>query len=112
VSINREISRVFCTGATQVSLLVLGVVPFVFASPSETSADDAFHDQAIAGVVGLEADAEVQLPLGRNIEINRREELVILSSQRKKFGGWSERTIVFQSAGDLLGEVVADLRVG
>src|ERR1700687_3062306 len=94
------------------SLLFFGLAAVALASPSETSANDEFHDQVIAGVVGVEADAEVQLPLGGNIEINRREELVILSSQRKKFGGGPERTVVFQSTGDLLGESVAELRVG
>lgn len=38
-------------------------------SPSEAAADDELDDQVIAVVGGVEADSEIQLPFGRDIEI-------------------------------------------
>src|ERR1022692_2198516 len=73
---------------------------------------DAFHDQVIGGSGRANADAEVELPFGREIDIDRGKELLLLVFERVEAGERTVSRIVFQPARKFLGEIVAELRVG
>ena len=45
---------------------------FLIASPTEASAENEFHDETIAGVANVVAHSEINLPFGRDIQIDAR----------------------------------------
>jgi hypothetical protein len=57
------------------------------------------------------AEAEIDFPFGRQIQIDGREELVLLKAGGQEIRGWSDGAVVFEASGDFLGEVIADLYV-
>ena len=80
--------------------------------PREAAADDALDDQMVGGASCADAHAEIELPLRGQIEVDAREELLLLIAQRIESGERTVCSIVFQAAGNFLREVVADLCVG
>jgi hypothetical protein len=57
------------------------------------------------------AKAEIDLPLRRDIQINRGENLVLLLRDRIESGDLADRPAIFEARGDLGSEVVAELEV-
>src|ERR1035438_1865228 len=80
----------------------------LLVSPIEAAADDAFYDPVIGGGGGAYADAEVDLPVGREVQIDGGEELLLLIVETGNVGDAAVVGVVLEAAGDLLGEVVAD----
>src|SRR5262249_42460376 len=56
--------------------------------------------------------AEVDLPFWGKVEINGREELVLLLGNWIEIRGRADGAVILEAGGDFLGEVVADLDVG
>lgn len=76
--------------------------------PIEPSPDDAFHDQMIGAGRCSPADPEVDLPVRRNIQINRRKKLLLLIVERKYIRDGPVSSVVFQPSRDVFVEVVAE----
>ena len=76
-------------------------------SKIETVAQDHLHDEMIGAGGHTEADAEIELPLGGEIKVNRREYLVLLVLQRVEARQATQRAVVLKSAGNLGSDVIA-----
>src|ERR1700728_1856512 len=76
-------------------------------SPIEAAAENAFHDPVVGGGCRAHAYAKVDLPLRRDIQIDGREELLLLIMQAGNVGDAAVVGVVLKAARDLLGEVVA-----
>ena len=59
-----------------------------------------------------DTDAEVELPLRSEVYVDGGKELLLLVFYRVETGNRSTRSVIFESAGNFLGEIVADLHVG
>ena len=81
-------------------------------APGEAAADDAFDDEVVGGCCGTEADAEVDLPPGRDVEVGDDEELLLLVVEGVEAADASVVGVVFEASVDFFGEVVADLCAG
>src|SRR5215472_6802046 len=79
--------------------------------PREPPPDDAFDNQVIRGPRRADSNSEVDLPFGRDIEIDRRKELLLLIAHRIKPCNRSVGSVVLQAACNLLGKVIAELDV-
>lgn len=66
----------------------------------------------IGGTGDTYADAEVDFPFGRKIEVDGGKKLVLLLGDGIEIGGGADGAVVFEAAGDFFGEVVADFDVG
>ncbi len=55
----------------------------VVAAPVEAAPEDSFDDEVVGGGGDTDADAEVDLPLGRDVEVSDGEELVLLIVGRR-----------------------------
>jgi len=80
--------------------------------PGEAAAKNALDDQVISGRGRANTDAEVELPLRTKININCWNELLLLLAEGIETGDRSVGSVVFETAGDLLREIVTHLRVG
>src|SRR5215831_2226701 len=78
----------------------------------EAIAEDHLGDQVIRGMRHANTQAEIHFPFRRKIQIDGRENLVLLLTCRKKIRRLTNSAIVFKSAGDFFREVVAELEVG
>src|SRR5271156_2724664 len=83
----------------------------VAQSEIESVTDDCFHDQVIGRASQSDAQAEIDLPLRRQVQIDCGKDLLLLLMDRQKVGGRSEGTVIFQSAGDFWREVVAEFEI-
>src|ERR1051326_3479393 len=59
-----------------------------------------------------DADAQVEFPVGREVEIDGGQNLLLLFAQGVEAGDWAERSVILQPAGDFRGEIVTCLEVG
>src|SRR6267142_5643967 len=91
---------------------VLRLALRAFMSPAKSSADDALDDQVVGGPGHADADAKVDLPLGRNVKIDRRDNLLLLLRARIEAGHRAERAVILQAAADHLRKIVRNLDVG
>src|ERR1035438_7098854 len=80
-------------------------------APFESSADDRLHQHVVRPASYAHADSKVDLPLRRNIQIERGHELLRLARERIEFSNRPQTTVVFKAEGHDLGEVPGDLRV-
>src|SRR5579863_3134150 len=80
--------------------------------PRETPAHDAFDDQVIGGSGCADADSKVELPLWPQIEIDGRNELLLLIVKRTESRDRSQGTVILQPARDAFRDVIAELKVG
>ena len=78
----------------------------------EAVAEDHFGDEVIGRTGDTYADAEVDFPFGRKIEIDGGKKLVLLLGDRIEIGGGAYGAVVFEAGGDFFGEVVTDFDVG
>ncbi len=77
--------------------------------PGEAAADNAFDDEVIGGSGGAYADTEIELPLRAEVDIDGRKKLLLLVFKRQKIGCRAESAVVFQTTGNFLCDVVAEL---
>src|ERR1035441_1981775 len=80
-------------------------------APFESSANDRLHQHVVRPASYAHADSKVDLPLRRNIQIERGHELLRLAREGVEFSDWSQTTVVFETEGHDVGEVPGDLRV-
>src|ERR1039457_2695423 len=80
-------------------------------APLEASTDDGLDQHVVRPASYAHPDSKVDLPLRRNIQIERGHELLRLARERVEFSDWSQTTVVFETEGHDLGEVPRDLRV-
>ncbi len=84
----------------------------LFAEEVETAAEDHFDEQVVGAMRSADAYAEIELPIGVEIEIDARDELLLLLTDGIEACDGSVRRIVFEAARDFFGEVVADFHAG
>jgi hypothetical protein len=65
-------------------------------SEVETIPDDHFRDQVIGGARHANPQAEIDLPFERKVQINGRENLVLLLIQREESGYRPDRAVIFR----------------
>src|ERR1039458_2785001 len=80
-------------------------------APLESSADDGLDQHVVRPASYAHTDSKVDLPLRRNIQIERRHELLRLAGEGREFSDWPQTTVVFKAEGHDLDEVPRDLRV-
>src|SRR5437868_12000094 len=87
--------------------------------PGEAAADNSFDDEMVGGARGSHAHTEVKLPFGREVEVNGREELLLLVAQWIEAGERTVGAVIFQPATNDLGvatgkfkKIITDLEVG
>src|SRR5438445_886645 len=76
------------------------------------AAHDQFDQEVIGAVIEAHADSEVAFPLWREVQIDRRHDLLLLLAKSFEPVEASEVAVIFDSGRDLAGNVVADLGVG
>ena len=54
--------------------------------PGEPASDNALHDQMVSGMCRSYSDSKVKLPFWSEIDVDRREELLLLISERGEVG--------------------------
>ncbi len=86
--------------------------PSVVVAPVETAAEDAFDDPVVGGCGWSDADAEVDLPFGRDVQVDGREDLLLLVVEAGDVGDAAVVGVVFNASGNDLGEVPADFGGG
>src|SRR6185312_6142106 len=79
--------------------------------PSESSPNNSLEDQMVCRAGSAPSHTEVELPIGRNIEVYAGKELLLLVGQRIKASDRPERAIVFKASAHHLGKVVRNFRV-
>src|SRR5579875_1055411 len=77
--------------------------------PGEASANNSLNDEVIRGCRRSDAGAEVDLPLGRNIQVGNEEDLLLLKVERVGRGDSSVTSIIFGPDTDGTVQVVPDL---
>src|SRR5215471_7122449 len=80
--------------------------------PGESPAYDALYDQVIGGTGCADPDSEIELPLGGEVDVDGREELLLLFSQGVEPAQRPERRVVLEPARNFPGYVVAHLEIG
>src|SRR6266404_4800630 len=80
-------------------------------SLSEPVAHDRFHQQVIRALRDADAHSEVELPSRREIQVDRRHDLLLLLAQQIETADRAQRTVVFETTGDLLRDIVAHLEI-
>jgi len=75
-------------------------------SPVEAAADDALDDPVIGGRGWSDAYAEIDLPFRGHVEVDRREELLLLVMQAGDVCDTAVIGVVLKPAADLPGEVL------
>ena len=92
----RKSSRIFESSERTIS--------FFRRPQSKRRPEDAFHDPVIGGGRWPDAHAEVDLPLRRDVQVDGREDLLLLVVQAGDVRDAAVVGVVLDSAGDLLGE--------
>src|SRR5208337_3314008 len=90
-------------------LLFRGRTPL---APVEAPADDRLKEHMVGDPRHADPETEVDLPLRRDIQIERRNKLLCLIRERIESSYRSETTVVLQAESYDLGEVPRDLRIG
>ena len=83
-----------------------------FLFPVEVAAQDGFDDQMICGSGGANAYSDVDLPLGRNVQVRHRKDLLLLIVQRIKGTQPPVVRVVFDTTTDLAAEIITSLTAG
>src|SRR5271156_1674187 len=77
-------------------------------SPIEAPAEDTFHNQVVGTSGRADTNTDIDLPLGRNVEIGYGEDLLLLIVKRVEGADAAIICVVFQPAADDRGEVITD----
>ncbi len=78
------------------------LLSLVLPAPVETPAEDALDDPVIGRRGWSDADAEIDLPLRRDIEIDRRKDLLLLVVQAGDVRDAAVVSVVLESSADFL----------
>jgi len=70
-----------------------------------------FGNQVVGRARETDTEAEIDLPLRSDIQINRRENLVLLLRDRIESRDWADRTVIFQTSRDFRSQIVAEFEV-
>src|SRR5450432_239393 len=77
----------------------------------ETVPENHLRNQMVGSASQPDSESEVDLPFGRQVQVNGGEYLVLLVAQRRKPGDRPHGAVILQSATDFLCEIVAELEV-
>src|SRR5579864_8110705 len=77
----------------------------------ETIPEYDFGDEVVGRAGESHAEAEVNFPLWRDVQVYRRKNLVLLLGYRIKARHRAERSVVLKAAGDLGSEVEAEFEI-
>src|SRR5438270_9270155 len=75
-------------------------------SGAEAAAQDHLDQQAVGRMGDADGDAEVELPGGSQVEVERRHDLLLLLGERVEAGERPERAVVLEAGVDRPGEAV------
>src|SRR4051794_25860685 len=78
----------------------------------ESVPDDRLYNQPVCTPSHPQSSPKVDLPVGRDVQVDRRKELLFLLRQRVKVADRSQAAVVLQATGNLLRKVVAELHIG
>ena len=81
-------------------------------SPVEAASQNPFDNQVICPSRGADTDADVDLPLGRDVQIGDGKDLLLLIVQRIEPTQATVVGVVLDATADHAGEVVAGLYPG
>src|SRR5215813_5008212 len=79
--------------------------------PTKPAADNGFDDQMVRRARDANADAKIQLPFRRHVQVNRWKDLLLLVRNWIKAANGTQRAIVFNSATDHFGKVVRNFQI-
>src|SRR6266849_1915937 len=82
------------------------------ASEIETVAENHLGEQVIRGACYAHTQPKIDFPLGREIQVNGGEYLLLLLADRVEARNRTQRAIVLNTSRDFLVEIVAELEVG
>src|SRR6266571_1944990 len=82
------------------------------ASEIETVAENHLRKQVIRGARHAHTQPKIDFPLGREVQVNRGKNLLLLLAYRVKARDRAERAVILEASRDFLGEIVAELEVG
>ena len=77
----------------------------------EAIAENHFGNQMIRGMREADTEAEIDFPIRGKIQVDGREDLMLLLSGGKKIRGRTDGAVVFESAGDFFREIVTELEI-
>src|SRR5580704_5349999 len=79
--------------------------------PAKAVAQDHLYQQVIGTCRDAYAHTEIKLPFRAQIQVDSRQDLLLLLAQRIEASHRTERAIILQTAGDLRRDVVTDFEV-
>src|SRR5229473_598582 len=87
---------------------------FIKCSTSEikTVAENHLGNQVIRRTRHTHTEAKIDFPLGREIQVNGGEDLLLLLADRVEARNRTQRAVVLNTSRDFLVEIVAELEVG
>src|SRR5271156_2807410 len=80
--------------------------------PVKAAGEVCLPDPVVCTGSYSDTHTKIHLPIGREVQINRGKELLLLVMKRGNIAHISIIGVVFESAGDVSGDGVADLRAG
>src|SRR5882762_9552780 len=66
----------------------------------------------VRGTCHAHTYSKIDFPLGREIQINGRENLLLLLADGVEACDWTQRAVILDASRDFLGEIIAELEVG
>src|SRR6266513_1464835 len=78
----------------------------------ETVAENHLCKQVIRPTRHTHTQPKIDFPFGREIQVNGGENLLLLLADRVEACDRTQRTVILNAPGDLLGEIVAEFEVG
>src|SRR5713226_2457919 len=82
-----------------------------WGSEIETIPENHFRNQVIRRARYPNAQPKIHFPLRRQVQIDGRENLVLLFAQRQKLRSRTHRSVILNPSGNFFGEVVADFHI-
>src|SRR5260370_2213412 len=85
--------------------------PHKDASEIETIAENHLGNQVIGRTRYTNTQPKIKFPLGRKIQVDGGQDLLLLLADGVEAGNGAQRSIVFDAASDFLGEIVAEFEI-
>ena len=79
------------------------------SAPIESTAENRFDDEVIGGARGADADAEIDFPHWRDVEVGDEKELLLLVMGRGEVTQGPIICVVLEAGADYPREIIADL---
>src|SRR5438105_9802411 len=91
-----------------------GPTPSVCATASETEAitQDHLRNQMIRAAGHAHTYPKIEFPFGREVQVNRRKDLLLLIAERIETRHGTHRAVVLESARNLGRQVITELEIG